>query len=160
MRFSLKHVLSVGVVAGLLLGTAGITRADGDSPFGFHGGLYWYGYHSLRRDYVDQPIPYFAQFPPVYYSHPVPRPYGWSPYAYPPDVRTPEPKARPAAVQVINPYVKPRGDEKEAPLKSASAPRVIVNPFVAEGDGTRVASTQGIAPQVVYPAAHGERQAE
>jgi hypothetical protein len=36
-------------------------------------------FHSIPR---EQP-PYFAQFPPVYYSHIVPRPYGFSPYAVP-----------------------------------------------------------------------------
>ena len=36
-------------------------------------------------------LPHFAQFPPVYYSHPVARPYGYSPYAYPGWVQTPNP---------------------------------------------------------------------
>ena len=47
---------------------------------GFGGG---FGGFSLRR---EQP-PFFAKFPPVYYSRAVKRPYGISPYAAPAGVR-------------------------------------------------------------------------
>ena len=36
-------------------------------------------------------VPYFALFPPVYYSYRVPRTYGYSPFAYPPGILTPSP---------------------------------------------------------------------
>ena len=73
-----------------------------------------YGYaNSLyTRDYV----PYYAMHPPVYYSEPVPRTYGYSPFAYNSFVATPSPRVvhygtvshRPAPKPVVieNPYFK------------------------------------------------------
>src|SRR3970040_1649331 len=50
-------------------------------------------------------VPPFAASPPVYYSYPVPRTYGYSPFAYPPHVMTPEIEGKPTAVEIVNPYV-------------------------------------------------------
>jgi hypothetical protein len=54
---------------------------------------YWYSYHpgpyGPYFPNAQRGIPHFAAFPPVYYSHIVPRPYGYSPYAYVPGVVTP-----------------------------------------------------------------------
>ena len=47
--------------------------------------------------------PYFAQFPPVYYSGITPRPYGISPYAAPPGI-TPVEMTVPQPQAVTNPY--------------------------------------------------------
>lgn len=64
-------------------------------PFVVGGGL-------LER---SEDLPYFAKFPPVYYSGKVTRPYGISPYAVPPGIQPVEMNAAPAAAQkVINPY--------------------------------------------------------
>src|SRR5687767_9268696 len=53
--------------------------------------------------------PYFSLFPPVYYSCPVPRTYGYSPFAYPPGTMTPEIHVEPSQAKVmVNPFV-PRG---------------------------------------------------
>src|SRR5437868_5814936 len=42
---------------------------------------YGYGYdYPYERDH----IPFYALHPPVYYSHPIARAYGWTPFAYPP----------------------------------------------------------------------------
>ncbi len=76
--------------------------------------------------------PYFAIHPPVYYSRPVARPYGYSPYAYPDYVRTPEPKVvKPIAYR--NPFVK---QSKPAGVKTAShtavVPQITINPFVRQ----------------------------
>jgi|694.fasta_scaffold145538_1 hypothetical protein len=51
--------------------------------------------------------PYFAKFPPVYYSHIVPRPYGISPYAAPPGIIPTEYMVQPLAQPEVirNPYV-------------------------------------------------------
>lgn len=49
---------------------------------GFHGGLPFGNTFSRPRE----GLPYFAQFPPVYYSHIVRRPYGISPFAAPPGI--------------------------------------------------------------------------
>jgi hypothetical protein len=93
----------------------------------------WYGgYSSYSREY----IPYFSQHPPVYYSYPVPRTYGWSPYAYPPGTMTPELElqAAPAPTSFRNPFYKPEGKtESTASTDSqgSTAALRIVNPFVA-----------------------------
>jgi len=44
---------------------------------GHYGGFGCAGYIT-----TDRQIPYFSEHPPVYYSHVVPRTYGYSPYAY------------------------------------------------------------------------------
>jgi hypothetical protein len=98
--------------------------------FGVSGSLYGLGY-------VPVP-PYFALHPPVYYSYPVPRTYGYSPYAYPRTVMTPEYRA-PQPLDVVNPYVKPT-EEKEAAtsasFQTASAPLMVINPFVDQSPAT------------------------
>jgi len=81
--------------------------------------------------YTQDRIPYFAQHPPVYYSYVVPRPYGFSPYAYPETVMTPE----------------------RAPL---AKPATLINPFVpqkASGPAPKTASTTSRQAQVVFPTA-------
>jgi hypothetical protein len=88
--------------------------------------------------YQDEHIPYFSLHPPVYYSMPVPRTYGWSPWAYPPGVMTPE--VADCEPQVIeNPHVEgslqsKRGVMRKQPPADRSAnvvrPKVILNPFV------------------------------
>ncbi len=86
--------------------------------------------------YVREHIPYFSLHPPVYYSYPVPRSYGYSPWAYPPGVRTPEIEFG-GSQEMINPHV-PQG-EKVKPAANRSAqdeskpiPQVVVNPFVRD----------------------------
>ncbi len=53
----------------------------------------------------EQP-PYFAKFPPVYYSHIVRRPYGISPYAAPAGI-APVEMGVPTAVTIKNPFYAP-----------------------------------------------------
>jgi hypothetical protein len=70
----------------------------------------------------------------VYYSYPVPRTYGYSPFAYPPYVMTPEVAQQAEPVQIVNPYV-PKTEVKLDSDRNASTnrrvePLVIVNPFV------------------------------
>ena len=80
--------------------------------------------------------PYFALHPPVYYSAPVPRTYGYSPFAYPGSVRTPDVQMEPAPKQVVNPHVDPAkldSKKKKTPLnltQQKPAPKMIHNPFV------------------------------
>jgi hypothetical protein len=88
--------------------------------------------------YQNEHLPYFSLYPPVYYSMPVPRTYGWSPFAYPPGVMTPE--VAECDPQVIeNPHVESSAQPKRGVIRkqppvdrSASIvrPRLIVNPFV------------------------------
>ncbi|RIK76396.1 MAG: hypothetical protein DCC67_13960 [Planctomycetota bacterium] len=105
------------------------------------------GFWDIGRLYglLADEVPYYAAFPPVYYSYPVPRTYGYSPFAYPPGVMTPEVEI--VELQTIeNPYFK--GEEVPQPSAGKSsetgnaadqtagsavhgAPLVIDNPYVA-----------------------------
>ncbi len=95
----------------------------------------YYGYSSYSREY----IPYFSQHPPVYYSYPVPRTYGWSPYAYPPGTMTPELELPAAATPttIRNPYFKPKaaaeGTASATHSQATSVAVRIANPFVKDG---------------------------
>ncbi len=122
--------------AGFALTTAGAASAGypyawpnelGPTAYGVTGTMYGLGL-------VPTP-PYFALHPPVYYSCPVPRSYGYSPFAYPSCVQTPD-------VEFMN---FPEG-EQEAPAendgeelppakptsKIAARGRWIKNPFLAD----------------------------
>ena len=88
----------------------------------------WAGWAIGPRVYSSEHIPYFAKHPPVYYSYPVARPYGYLPYAYPP-VATRQQVVIVEPVLVRNGYVTgemaPRKAEKPAPLR-------IINPFAQD----------------------------
>ena len=92
-----------------------------------------YGYPYIQRyQHTDRRIPYFAQHPPVYYSHPVARPYGYSPYAYLPPILTTQP-AEP--LTITNPHFQPKAKSEKtkqrvARKKHAPTPLVVLNPFV------------------------------
>jgi hypothetical protein len=98
------------------------------------------GYAELYRELYNN-LPYFALHPPVYYSYPVPRTYGYSPFAYPPGVMTPEFVGEVQPLTIENPYVPkanaatPAADAKSSD-RSANVikqvePLVVINPFVA-----------------------------
>ncbi len=111
------------------------------SPFasacdgGGYGGLgLGFLYNSL-----EYRVPYFAALPPVYYSYPVPRTYGHSPFAYPPHFRTPEVFETSGPV-MVNPFV-PSSNEVPASTTESdravsypqvSVPLVVDNPFCVQ----------------------------
>ena len=107
------------------------------------GGFPWNNYFS--SPYASSRIPtppYFSIHPPVYYSVPVPRTYGYSPYAYPGTTRTPDVEIAKAAM-VVNPYATKKASDKKNVLdKTASKSRMIVNPFVTSNNETALASTE------------------
>ena len=123
----------------LLAACAGATPARAFDGYGYGYGGFGLGYLYNNLQYN---VPYFAAFPPVYYSYPVPRTYGYSPFAYPPGVMTPEviETVEPAIFE--NPYVPSSAPEKQAKpaekrdstvaAPTASEPLVIVNPYVTE----------------------------
>jgi len=74
----------------------GINQGCGQGYFGNRG--------SARR--FESP-PYFAKFPPVYYSRIVRRPYGISPYAAPSGIVPIEFRVPQAPLKIINPFVAP-----------------------------------------------------
>ena len=123
----------------LLIFTAPAASAcDG---FGCGGGCgYGFGLGVLYNS-LDSRVPHFAAYPPVYYSHPVPRTYGYSPFAYLPHVRTPE-IALPVGEILSNPHVPSPSDstpasetsEREVSYSQERSqpvqPLIIENPFV------------------------------
>src|SRR5436305_15351376 len=71
-------------------------------------------YAPFYARYGHEHIPYFALHPPVYYSYPVARTYGYSPFAYPFGSPTPEIEWAP-----------PKEEKK-------SEPKTTLNPFTRE----------------------------
>ena len=116
-------------------------RGIGDRGFAALGvgGDFSYGWDiaDLYRQ-LYQNLPYFALHPPVYYSQPVPRTYGYSPFAYGPEIMTPEVIEESKPVTIDNPYVPLKNAapaEAKTPDRSASTsstpePLVITNPYV------------------------------
>ena len=108
------------------------SAAFGQGLFGQ--GAYGLGFYNYGGSAVNQPtIPYYAMFPPVYYSYPVARTYGYSPFAYPPGTRTPEAAPKVGAVEYRNPFV-PQGDKTDSGSNDrvASAAKTYYNPYVSQ----------------------------
>ena len=117
------------VLAGLCV--HGVAAAQG--PYishHFSAAPYWG--HYWPRFYSREHIPFFAQHPPVYYSYPVRRTYGLSPYAWPPVVKTAQRRhvAEPSPLIIRNSYAV-SSEPAAAPLEaSGKAPLRIVNSYV------------------------------
>ena len=116
-----------------------LVAEDAKAQYGLNGGYgYGYGYDigRLYRVMADN-VPHFAAFPPVYYSAPVPRTYGYSPFAYPPGVMTPELVEEVAPVEIINPHYKPATNstteeaEDKITQSDGSQPLLVMNPYVS-----------------------------
>ena len=152
---NLRRILLVAIVAAASAGAAG--RAQAQMAYGCAGGYGGYGWGAwdIGRLYsvLSQNVPYYAAFPPVYYSVPVPRTYGYSPFAYPPGVMTPE-VVMSEPLSITNPYFSDASSSAatkpaEAPVdrttsapartpaNGSSGPLVIINPFVTGGDLAR-----------------------
>jgi hypothetical protein len=128
----------------LVMAVALLAAAPNASAQGYGGcnGAGWgYGYDmGYLYNSLDYNVPYFAAHPPVYYSYPVPRTYGYSPFAYPPNVMTPDVMIEDSQpVEIINPYVPSTQTSATSTDQSAAAspknrqpePLVIINPYVA-----------------------------
>ena len=119
-----------------------VNSATASEPYGGQHYLPWYSPYpaDLTQLYETGKIPtppYFSLHPPVYYSRPVARTYGYSPYAYPPQTKTPEPAVPAPTPKVIqNHFVPPLKDAtKETPKdRIAVTPVRIINPFVTDGE--------------------------
>lgn len=117
----------------------GFNRGFGDG-FGFGGGYNDCDLAELYRELYNN-LPYFALHPPVCYSEPVPRTYGYSPFAYPPGVMTPEIACAPQPVTINNPYVPSAtpaasptsaNSDRSAATTSPVEPLVVINPYVTQ----------------------------
>jgi hypothetical protein len=117
---------------------------------GMYGGLGYGGYWDIGRLYsvLAQNVPYYAAFPPVYYSVPVPRSYGYSPFAYPPGTMTPEVVETVAAQEIVNPYVEPaslkaeKAEDRVTATEAKSSALVISNPFVTPRASNHTVATR------------------
>lgn len=113
----------------------------GFNGYGGYGGYGWDIAGLYNQLYNN--LPYFALHPPVYYSAPVPRTYGYSPFAYPPGVMTPEMGCVVEPVTINNPYTptsapattpaNPNSD-RAASVQRPIEPLVVINPYVSQGD--------------------------
>ena len=120
----------------------------GGYGYGGYGGWGGWGAFDVGRLYgvLANNVPYYAAFPPVYYSAPVPRTYGYSPFAYPPGVMTPEIVQSSEPVEIINPHFKASTatasdeevEDKITATPTTDGPLVVLNPYVT----TRVADAQ------------------
>lgn len=139
-----RQLFTLAMLLAALLVMMPSARAQEGCGYGSGGcwdGGYGWLYNTLRYE-----VPHFAAFPPVYYSAPVPRTYGYSPFAYPPYVRTPEIAGDVQPLTINNPYVMPTqpvnapaapattkpADDRAASVKSAPEPLVIMNPYVTD----------------------------
>ncbi len=101
--------------------------------------------------------PYFALHPPVYYSVPVPRTYGYSPYAYPASMVTPEVVREPEVI--VNPHVESpaRLDRPRQASRATQQPLAIDNPFVRAEARAASGGPRGGAEGTVERPARGGR---
>jgi hypothetical protein len=122
-----RYRVLIALVA--LVGCFGVGASSAQAQFfapsyGFAGGT---GPYNL---YTQDTPPFYALYPPVYYSRPVARAYGFSPFAYPPGYSTPQNYvSAPLGTQTSDIY------DAGAPSGSAVAvnaptPLMVENPFV------------------------------
>ena len=134
------------LMAALFLVVAVLAVASDAQAYNWFWGGNPYGVNRMYR--TDREIPYFAEHPPVYYSHIVPRSYGQSPYAYWPGPF--QPMINPEPIFVPNPYVpgpeEIQGEEvepapakkkktsldKSASVRRSGGPAVVLNPYVSQ----------------------------
>lgn len=105
--FASEQASAQGYRNGYQFGT-GVNQSVGGRHCNAWGGGFFAGFNQIGiLDRVQAP-PYFAQFPPVYYSGIVRRPYGISPYAAPPGIAPVELQHQAIEVSPItirNPYI-------------------------------------------------------
>ncbi len=139
-------LILVGSLILVVVGVAG--SAVGQDGYGFP---YAFGGYYYSQSYLGEWPPYFALHPPVYYSHQVPRTYGYSPFPYPPYVLTPGSEMKPTVIQ----NVYSGGSNAESDEQQGPQPLRIDNPYVEQPDRSGVTKAQrpvGRRPQIVYPA--------
>jgi len=118
---SLRKLAIVCGVCVLFVGVGSTAKAQ----FGWGGGL---GFGVYNSTYSLEPPPYFSVYPPVYYSHITPRPYGFSPYAYPGFMPTPERIRMPSTPYVPSAARQPI--RRPTSAQTTAVPITIKNPFV------------------------------
>ncbi len=155
MMKKIQKVAAVACVAlaAMLWSAPKEAAAQTECDYGYagYGGLYGIGFGGygqfggFGRPYAAGRIktpPYFALHPPVYYNAPVPRSYGYSPFAYRGNVRTPQVVEQVVPQVMLNPFVKPDSQpvkaEAAAPDNDMAQALMIYNPFVSDEADTVV----------------------
>jgi len=137
-------LLVLGLITTCLAG-----RTDAYWPYS--AGQDWgYGYYSI---YAHDYIPYYALHPPVYYSYQVSRPYGYSPFAYPPGTMTP--RFETERLRIFEDSASVEQVATPEPQQTTSVPKRIVNPYVsgaAAADRLSATAAGKARPQIIYPA--------
>lgn len=139
-------MMASAVVAVCAMSTTDVSAQDYNAGYRFGAGLNYSQGHAFRgnRGFPfafggrigfsprHEAPPYFAQFPPVYYSGIVARPYGVSPYAAPPGIAPVEMQV-PQPVSVTNPYfnqeMAPVSDKQEVDVNADNKSTQIFNPY-------------------------------
>lgn len=147
MKRILLTMVAALAAACLVESTASAQGFGGGRVFGQYGAFGGFGSSNIFDLYRTgrTPIPpYFALNPPVYYSYPVPRTYGYSPFYYPGTVKTPDVIIDMQPQTIINPFVPssakspepapaPETSVNASPVKPAATPPLMVeNPFFNE----------------------------
>jgi hypothetical protein len=136
-RYALKSRYVLAMFLGMTCSM--LVAGDAKAQYGMNAGCgYGYGFDvgQLYRVMADN-VPHFAAFPPVYYSAPVPRTYGYSPFAYPPGTMTPELAAEAQPVEIVNPHFKPTATtsteaaEDKVTQAEVTQPLLVMNPYVS-----------------------------
>jgi hypothetical protein len=115
-------ILGVGLIGCVCAGADSADAQIFAPSYGFAGGT---GPYNL---YIQDTPPFYAMYPPVYYSQPMSRSYGWSPFAYPPGVPTPQ--AHVSAPQGVHTATVVESNAPAPAEAVAVAPLTIENPFV------------------------------
>jgi len=102
---------------------------------GYYDFCYPWSYYYQPLAYSQEPVPYFALHPPVYYGRIIARPYGDSPYPYPPG-RISYVASSPAPTPKIvrNKYVSGEATAPSVSHYQTPKPLRIKNPFVEQSD--------------------------
>lgn len=119
-------------------------------------GTFGYGSYYAPGMYAnDTRVPYFSLHPPVYYSYPVPRPYGYSPWAYPGWTETPHvPSAEPQTL--VNPYFLDAPARAIEPKSPSDAPQQIPAKPSALNKQASAKKTHDVQPlRIQNPYFHG-----
>jgi hypothetical protein len=163
MKKNMNSVLRGGLVtlccAFAVWATAGLSVQAAPPAFGGHGGLNgfngfngrggfgagvgWGGFggglFGFELNGNEDRIPFYALHPPVYYSYPIARPYGDSPFASPPGYYGPG--AEDGGPQtIINPYAAPGNAAPSSPAPGNATP---VPPAPSKQSPTNAKPTAG-----------------
>ncbi len=150
------YQFGAGIAASRYYGNRGLADSGSLRNFGGFGGRFLgFNQFPLRQqfDRFDRPtdMPYFAKFPPVYYSHVVKRPYGVSPFAAPSGIVPVEMTAPVPMMRIQNPYIEqdvdvidipsePVETDDEAVEETASKTTWIPNPYINSDRPSSLAS--------------------